>query len=303
MLIVVVEVIFSLHAIRNGFRCVPADGVIVEDVLVATGEAVGHKNISSASRMNKAVVVFLKSQHLVNQIIESGLIVNEDLVQVTPLYTVSSKIMISNVPPFITNEALERELVCFGKCLSPFKMISLGCKHPALKHVMLFRRQVNMILDSPERTLDISFRVNHEGKTYMVYATTGSMKCFECGDTGHKRHACPHKERETEGSVSRTETDIIPASVPTQGVPDEIEAPPEVRVSEVRLPVLENTQISNEVNTTIAVNNMNKDIVESRNVENIDVHVLSRSSGSPSDAAIDIWSSGGVPRILLVRSF
>ncbi len=30
---------------------------------------------------------------------------------------------------------------------------------------------------------------------------------------------------------------------------------------------------------------------------------LSRSSGSPSDAAIDIWSSGGVPRILLVCSF
>ncbi len=66
--------------LRNGFRCVPADGVMVEDVLVATGEAVGHENISSASRMNKAVVVFLKSQHLVNQIIESGLIVNEDLV-------------------------------------------------------------------------------------------------------------------------------------------------------------------------------------------------------------------------------
>ncbi len=34
----------SLH---NGFRCVPADGVMVEDVLVAAGEAVGHENISS----------------------------------------------------------------------------------------------------------------------------------------------------------------------------------------------------------------------------------------------------------------
>ncbi len=31
------EVIFSLHAIRNGFRCVPADGVMVEDVLAVTG--------------------------------------------------------------------------------------------------------------------------------------------------------------------------------------------------------------------------------------------------------------------------
>ncbi len=92
-----------------------------------------------------------------------------------------------------------------------------------------------MILDSPERMLNISFRVNHEGKTYMVYATNSSMKCFECGDVGHKRHACPHKERETEGSVSRAETDIIPAFVPTQGVWDEIEGPPELRVSDVSL--------------------------------------------------------------------
>lgn len=100
-------------SLRNGFRCVPADGVMVEDVLVATGEAVGHENISSASRMNKAVVVFLKVQDLVNQIIERGLIVNDNLVQVTPLYTASFKITISNVPPFITNEALEREFVLF----------------------------------------------------------------------------------------------------------------------------------------------------------------------------------------------
>ncbi len=71
--------------------------------------------------------------------------------------------------------------------------------------------------------------------------------------------------------------------MPTQGVRDEIEGPPEVRVSEVSLPVLENTQISNEVKTSIvtvsdfgniAVNDMNKDIVESQNVENVDVHEL-----------------------------
>ncbi len=65
-------------------------------------------------------------------------------------------------------------------------MISLGCKHPVLKHVMSFRTQVNMILDSPERTKD------------------------------------------------------------------EIEGLPEVRILEVSLPVLENTQISNKVKTTNA---------------------------------------------------
>ncbi len=31
----------------------------------------------------------------------------------------------------------------------------------------------------------------------MVYSTTGSLRCFECVDLGHKKSACPHnRERE-----------------------------------------------------------------------------------------------------------
>ncbi len=44
-------------SLRNGFRCVPEDGVTVENVLISTGGEVGHENIVSASRMNQAVVV------------------------------------------------------------------------------------------------------------------------------------------------------------------------------------------------------------------------------------------------------
>ncbi len=51
-------------SLRNGFRCVPEDGVTVENVLISTGGEVGHENIVSASRMNQAVVVFLKDNIL-----------------------------------------------------------------------------------------------------------------------------------------------------------------------------------------------------------------------------------------------
>ncbi|XP_034054484.1 uncharacterized protein LOC117534405 isoform X1 [Gymnodraco acuticeps] len=63
--------------------------------------------------MNKAVVVFLKDQKYVTELKESGLMVNEEYIQVSPLATPSTRITVSGVPPFIPNEALERELKRF----------------------------------------------------------------------------------------------------------------------------------------------------------------------------------------------
>lgn len=34
----------------------------------------------------------------------------------------------------------------------------------------------------------------------MIFATTDSMRCFDCGDLGHKRFTCLHK-KQTENEV------------------------------------------------------------------------------------------------------
>lgn len=60
----------SLH---NGFRCMPEASATIEDVLLAVCEQIEHENILSASRMNKAVVVFLQTETLVNKVNENGL--------------------------------------------------------------------------------------------------------------------------------------------------------------------------------------------------------------------------------------
>lgn len=44
------------------------------------------------------------------------------------------------------------------------------------------------------QSLDVSFRIKHGDRFYMVYASAGLMKCFECGDVGHKRVLCPHRQ-------------------------------------------------------------------------------------------------------------
>ncbi len=194
-------------SMRNGCRCVTEPGVSVEEVLAVVGELVGFENILSASRMNKAMVVFLKTEQLVNQLTESGIWIKEMFVPVTPLAAPATKVTISNVPPFISNDAITKELTRFGKIASPVRMIPLGCKNAALKHVLSFRRQVLMFLTSPERTLEISFRVSHEENSYMLYASTDNLRCFECGILGHKRFSCPQKKVDNEQGVTVESTE------------------------------------------------------------------------------------------------
>ena len=180
-------------SIRHGVRVQPDPSVPVEEVLLAVGDRVGHANLSHASRMNKGVVVFVKEERLVADLLASGVTLNGLYLQVSPLAVPFTRITVSGVPPFIPNEALEQELQRFGKMASGFKTVGLGCKSDKLKHVQSFRRQVHMFLTCPSQTLDVSFRVRHGEGNYMVYASSGSMKCFECGDVGHRRAACPHR--------------------------------------------------------------------------------------------------------------
>ena len=129
-------------------RLVPEQDVSVEQVLLAVGEQVGYGNISYASRMNKAVVVFMKELKCVAQLVESGLVIQDQLVQVSPLAVPSTRVTVSGGPPFIFNQALEQELKRFGKMASGFRPVTLGCKDHKLKHVQSLRRQVVMFLSS-----------------------------------------------------------------------------------------------------------------------------------------------------------
>ncbi|KAK3518257.1 hypothetical protein QTP70_034965 [Hemibagrus guttatus] len=88
------------------------------------------------------------------------------------------------------------------------KSLSAVLENPHCKLETL-KRQVFMFLELPENTLDISFRVKHEGRTFMIYASTGNMKCFVCGDIGHKRLTCPHKERKEEAVTDMMEENRI----------------------------------------------------------------------------------------------
>ncbi len=112
----------------------------VEQCALAVGAIAGIENVLSASRMNNAVVLFVRTVELANLLTESGIEIDGIFVLVLPLSTPSRKVTLSNVPPFIRNETLAGMLSRYGKLISPLKMIPIGVKSPQLKHVMSFRR-------------------------------------------------------------------------------------------------------------------------------------------------------------------
>ncbi|XP_035465986.2 mirror-image polydactyly gene 1 protein isoform X2 [Scophthalmus maximus] len=197
-------------SIRQGARIVPPDSdSTVEEVLLA----VGHDQLVFASRMNKAVVVFLKDELHVHMLVESGVFIRDIFVQVSPLSAPSTRITVSGVPPFIPNKLLESEL---RRLASGFRTLSLGCRD--VRHVQSLRRQAFMFLDSPTQTLEVSFRVRHGDGHYVVYASSRSMKCFKFGDVGHKRFACPRGGASGPVPWRNLPRALVPRRVPPVGL-------------------------------------------------------------------------------------
>ena len=152
---------------------------------MAAARIVGAASVKSAARMNGGVVIFVDSVEKANAVVEKGVIINDTLVIVSPLATPAAKVMLSNVPPFINDELIVRELSRFGKVVSPVKMLPSGCKAPELKHVVSHRRLLYMILNDRTLDLKVNFKLSVDGFEYTLFATTESMKCFGCGGEGH----------------------------------------------------------------------------------------------------------------------
>ncbi|KAJ3581541.1 hypothetical protein NHX12_016534 [Muraenolepis orangiensis] len=199
---------------RHAVKLSPAAQVSVEECSLAVGEKVGYKSVKFAARMNRAVVVFLDSIDKVNSVVESGVAIRDVYTQVMPLFNSARRVMISNAPPFLSNEALGMELGRYGLLVSPIRMVSLGCKSPHLKHVLSFRRNTFMILKNNEAVLDLVMKFKVENFDYTVFATIENQKCFKCGLEGHFSRLCPQLK---EGAGVAGAVAPLSAAVPVAG--------------------------------------------------------------------------------------
>jgi len=160
----------------------------VEDI--AVGEKVGFSGVKSAARMNGSVVIFLDQVEKVSRVVEEGHAVGDLFVQVFPLAQPSTRVLVSNVPAFIADEFLSRELSRHGKLVSPIKNIVSGFKERMMKHIMCCRRTVSMIVNDRSEELNLRFRVRGDDYNYDISATSSVMKCFQCWEEGHTARVC-----------------------------------------------------------------------------------------------------------------
>lgn len=179
---------------RHGIKVLAETQCSVEQCSLAVADVVGCESIISASRMNSAVVLFLDSIDKVNLVVENGIVINDTFTSVMPLVQPAKRVTLSNVPPFIKDETLERELMRHGKIMSKIKKVPMRCNSPMLQHVVSFRRHVYMILNNENEELNLVMKFKVDNFGYVIFATSSMMKYFGCGMEGHTIRACPDKE-------------------------------------------------------------------------------------------------------------
>lgn len=64
-----------------------ASAVSVEKCCLAVGDVVGHESILSSSRMNNTTVIFLSTIEKANELVETGIVVDDLFTPVLPLST------------------------------------------------------------------------------------------------------------------------------------------------------------------------------------------------------------------------
>jgi len=121
-------------------------------VFLVLGGGGGAGSVKSAARM---VMLFLDSVAKVSTVVVSGVVVR-GTVLVMPLATPAVRVTVANMPLFIEEEALMKELLKHGKEVSRLRMIPSGWKSSLMGHVMFHR--------SGELNLKVAIKV--EGHDY-----------------------------------------------------------------------------------------------------------------------------------------
>lgn len=177
------------------------EGILINDYLEGLLAITGPNDIRAASKItNQRICVYLASKEIATAITNEHKYINikGQRLELRLLVKGNKKIIISNIPPIIPNDLIERELIKLN--ITPKSTITcmrIGTQNPLLSHVISFRRQFLMDPEDVEK-IPGSILISYEEISYRIFFASEAATCYICKQTGHIAKQCPEQTEHNE---------------------------------------------------------------------------------------------------------
>ncbi|KAG5898241.1 hypothetical protein JTB14_029620 [Gonioctena quinquepunctata] len=172
------------------------DNLKLFDYVKTIGDIVGPKHIAFASRIsNNRICIYLANPNLVDDLLKShpSVTINNNVINIRRLVSPTKRIIISNIPPYISHDLAENAIKNLGLQLtSPVSFLRAGIPGDEYSHILSFRRQVYVLPPSDDFELQTSLIIPFDGNENRIFLSTDKMECFICKQPGHIASKCPN---------------------------------------------------------------------------------------------------------------
>lgn len=179
------------------------EGILLKDYVTKIGELVNPTKIRFASKIsNSSVCIFLSMKGIAEELTSKHQQVNmnNQVLEIRPLITKHTRVIISNVYATIPHSYIEDALDTLNiKKASPVSFLRAGISDAGYAHILSFRRQVYIHSDDLSKLPNL-LHISHDDTKYYIYPSTDSPKCFVCKKEGHVAKNCP-EAKPAEGEI------------------------------------------------------------------------------------------------------
>lgn len=136
-------------------------------------------------------VMHLSSQSVLEQFISTheSVTIGDHVLPVRKLVDPGVVLFLNNVAPHVPNDIIAIELKKSVLLMSEIKLTPCGLKDPRLRHILAYKRQVQIRNEDKEK-VPVSINVTWKNVSYPIYLTFDSPRCYSCGKEGHVSKNC-----------------------------------------------------------------------------------------------------------------
>lgn len=165
---------------------------VIDDYVKSVSDIISGINITHCSRISGGnICIFTKTVENVDRLVQEGtLLVKEVMTPVRRFKSASTRVVFSNVFPFITNAAIVSKMSKWGRILGHVRDIPTGSKVQGCSHIKSFRRTAQYIFDDLSK-VPSTIQIPYEGNYFSVYISMDDVVCHHCKAIGHIKKNCP----------------------------------------------------------------------------------------------------------------